>query len=359
MRQSEQRVKPTQGYIMKFTEAILRSTEYILSENQNAVVFGLGVNYPNGADGTMGNLAAQFHGRIFDTPVSEAANTGLVLGAATNGLRPIIHHGRVEFALFAIDQIVTQAAKWNYMFGGNYPAPLVYRIAVGRQWGNGPQHTQTYYSLFGSAIGLKTVVPSTPKMAADLLYSAWHDDNPVAFLEPRWLYQTFDALDNYTPKIISLEKSNIVKQGTDCTLISFGDGILECIRAAEFLQSNNISVEIIDLVSLTTVDVKTLTQSVSKTKNVIFFEIGSPSFSVASNVVSRLTAVFHDLKINPSFLNARNTAVPTATSLTKNQYPTWVNIVNKIQNIFNLEITEIELDFNELNLSPKEEFKYE
>src|ERR1043166_5856174 len=119
-----------------------------MAEDPAIHIFGLGTRDANGADGTTAGLASEFPGRIHDTPCSEAAVTGMAVGAAISGLHPLVHHGRVEFALYALDAIVTQAAKWNAMFGGDYPCPIVFRIAVGRQWGNGPQHTQALHGLW-------------------------------------------------------------------------------------------------------------------------------------------------------------------------------------------------------------------
>ena len=158
--------------IIKYTEALKEATDQMMEIDRDIFVIGLGVSYKNGADGTTSGLKLKYADRVFDVPVSEGAFTGMAVGAAINGLKPIVHHGRVEFGFYATDQIFTQAARWNYMFGGNNNVPIVFRIAVGRQWGNGPQHTQSPYALFGGAIGLKVVIPSTPKMAKGLLVAA-------------------------------------------------------------------------------------------------------------------------------------------------------------------------------------------
>src|SRR5436190_350760 len=133
---------------ISFTDAIREATLLAMQRDPAVHVMGLGTTYPGGADGTTGGLVQEFPTRVHDIPCSENAATGLCVGSAISGLRPIIHHGRVEFALYAADQIFTQAAKWNYMFGGDYPCPIVFRIAIGRQWGNGPQHTQVLHSMF-------------------------------------------------------------------------------------------------------------------------------------------------------------------------------------------------------------------
>ena len=151
---------------INFVEAINLAHLHGLEKNKNSLILGLGVNYPNGADGTTKSLAAKYPSRVLDVPVSEAAFTGMSVGMATMGLNPIVHHGRIEFALLAMDSILTQASKWNFMFGGDYPCSLGLRINLGRQWGNGPQHTAAYTPLFINTPGIDVLWPSNPQELA-------------------------------------------------------------------------------------------------------------------------------------------------------------------------------------------------
>ena len=315
-------------------------------------MIGLGVSYKNGADGTMGNLKELFPNRVFDTPVSEATTTGAAIGSALTGMRPIIHHGRVEFALFAADQIITQASKWNYMFGGDYKVPIVFRIAIGRQWGNGPQHTQALYSLFGNIIGLKVVIPSSPKMAKGLLISAMLDDNPVIFLEPRWLYQIKeDVEESYFS--IPLNESRIVKFGTDITIVSYGDGLIDSLKASVLLEEFGISAEVIDLVSINPIDYNQILKSVKKTGRLITVDTTNYSFNVGSEVIAKVCMSNLDyLKSNPISLSTPDVPCPTATSLTSIYYPTKITIANRIFKEFGLGSIEQMMSFEELHLPP-------
>jgi pyruvate dehydrogenase E1 component beta subunit len=344
----------------KFTEAIHDATHHILETQENSYVIGLGVSYPNGADGTMGQLKSKFPERILDTPVSEAAVTGAALGSAVTGMRPIVHHGRVEFALFAADQIITQAAKWNYMFGGDYSAPITYRIAVGRQWGNGPQHTQGLYSLFGNVTGLKVVVPSSPSMAKNLLISSAEDSNPVVFLEPRWLYQTVGPVsDDYTP--VALDKCRVLRAGSDITIIAYGDGVISSLQAADLLEEQGISAEVLDLVSINPIDYEGVIKSLLKTKRVLTVDMTNESFSVGREVIGRLVTdsrVFQNIN-SVSSIATPNIPCPTATSLTAVYYPTRVSIANKVMEIFSKTKIDLLLSFEELHLAPKFEFSDE
>ncbi|MDO8492845.1 MAG: alpha-ketoacid dehydrogenase subunit beta, partial [bacterium] len=196
--------------LLKTTEAVQEATLQLMEECKDVALIGLNVGAKSGADGMTAGLKEKFSGRVFDMPVSESAFTGMAVGAAINGLRPIVHHGRVEFALFAADSIFTQAAKWNYMFGGGNPVPITFFIQVGRQWGNGPQHTQDLYGLFGSATGLKVVIASTPKMAKGLLISASRDNNPVVILQPRWNLRIKEEVPEKMYEI-PLNKAHVMK----------------------------------------------------------------------------------------------------------------------------------------------------
>jgi pyruvate dehydrogenase E1 component beta subunit len=344
---------------MKFTDAIHAATQFILETQPESYVIGLGVSYPNGADGTMGMLKSKFPTRIFDTPVSEAAVTGVAIGSAITGKRPIVHHGRVEFALFAADQIITQASKWNYMFGGDYNVPITFRIAVGRQWGNGPQHTQALYSLFGNVTGLKVVIPSSPNSAKKLLIAACLDPNPVVFLEPRWLYQLdgFVADDN-TP--MALDKARILKPGNDITFVSYGDGLIPAFQAATALSDYGISVEVVDLVSINPIDYETISKSVSKTQKILTIDTTNNAFSIGSELIGKL---MQEVKLNKNLfaksISTPDVPCPTAPSLTESYYPTKSSILNETLSIFGKEKIKVVETFEELHLAPKIDCPYE
>lgn len=338
-----------------FTEAIFQSTFDILQEFPESFVIGLGASYPNGADGTLGNLAELFPERLIDTPVSEAAITGAALGAAISGMRPIVHHGRVEFALFAADQIVTQASNWNYMFGGEYPAPIVFRVALGRQWGNGPQHTQSLIGLFGSSPGLKVVAPSSPFMAKGLLRAAVEDRNPVVFLESRWLYKLrqFVPPESYQ---IDLGSSRVVWQaGSDLTIVAYSDGVLPAVRAGQALEKVGIRAEIIDLVTLNPIDLEPIVRSVGRSGTLVSIDMTSDLFSTGNIVVSEISKLLNGaLRIPPLLISAPRTPVPTATSLTEHYYPNESSICDRILIHLGQDPIGRQLSFEELHLPPED-----
>jgi len=339
--------------LMSYTDAIREATEQSLAKDSSVVVMGLGVSYKNGADGTMGTLKEQYPNRVFDTPVSEFCNTGVGVGAAITGMKPIIHHARVEFGIFAADQIVTQAAKWNYMFGGGNKVPIVFRLAIGRQWGNGPQHTQALYSLFGSVPGLKVVIPSSPYMAKGLLNAAIQDNNPVVYLEPRWLYGLKEEIpEEYY--CVSLNEARTVRSGSDVTIVTYGDGVVDCLKAHEHLLQKGISAEIIDLVSINPVDYDAVYASVRKTKKLVCVDTTNRSFNVGSEIISKVAMqCFSDLSLPPRNISTPDTPCPTSTSLTEVYYPTKVDIINEVLDIFGQPKHEETMSFEEIHILPK------
>lgn len=336
--------------IIKYTEALKEATGEALAIDPSVFVVGLGVSYPNGADGTTAGLKALYPDRILDVPISEDAVTGMAVGAAIHGMRPIVHHGRVEFALFAADQIFTQAAKWNYMFGGDNPVPIVFRINIGRQWGNGPQHTQSFYSLFGSVLGLKVVIPSSPYMAKGLLCAAIRDNNPVVLLEPRWLFQTTEAVPVQS-YVLPLDKAHILREGKDISVIGYGDGLLAAREALELV--GDIDVELIDLVSINPIDEVTIRKSLAKTRRLLTVDTTNSSYSVGSEILARTVRMSLDFLSVPASISCPEVPCPTSTSLTENYYPTKVTVANAIRGQFGLPPVAIKLDFEEIHLPSK------
>ena len=339
--------------LMSFTEAIRNATEQSIARDPNVIVMGLGVSYKNGADGTMGDLKEQYPNRVFDTPVSEFCNTGVGVGAAITGLRPIIHHSRVEFGLFAADQIITQASKWNYMFGGGNKVPIVFRLAVGRQWGNGPQHTQSFYSLFGNTPGLKVVIPSSPYMAKGLLNAAVEDNNPVVYMESRWLYGIKEEIPEEYYKV-PLDKARYVRRGGDITVVSYGDGIVDTIKAHDILKGMGIDIEIIDLVSINPIDYELVFDSVKRTGKLLCFDTTNGTFNIGNEVIAKVSVnIFEYLKMPPQTISTPNVPCPTSTALTESYYPTKVDLTNKILSMLSKPIYEETLSFEDIHILPK------
>lgn len=339
----------TNNRVITYGEAIKEAISQSIQRDPRVYIMGLGANYVSAP-----GLKNIYPDRVFDTPNSEFSTTLSCVGAAINGLRPIIQHDRVEFGLFAIDAIVTQGAKWNYSFGGDNPVPVVIRLLVGRQWGTGPQHSQSFYSMFGNATGLKCVIPSTPIMAKGLIAAAIEDNNPVVVLEHLWVKNMKqDVPEDYYTK--PLDKSVIAKEGTDVTVVSYADGFVDSLKAIKLLEDSGISVELIDLVSVNPVDYLTIVESVKKTGRLITVDTCNDAFNIGSEIVSRVSIeAFSCMKTAPVKLAAPNVPVPTSHHLTKHYYPTKVSIANAVLRMMGCAEMNCELSFDELNFGPKD-----
>jgi len=227
---------------------------------------------------------------------------------------------------------------------------ITFRIAVGRQWGNGPQHTQALYGLFGSALGLKVVIPSSPTMAKGLLVAALRDPNPVVILESRWLYQ----IKQEVPAEVyaePLDKARVVKEGSDVTVVAYGDG---CFAATEALAliGEDARVELIDIVSINPIDHDTIRASVEKTGRLICIDTTSSAFGVGSDVISKIAQSGIPLKNSPVHLSTPAVPCPTSTVLTEKYYPTKVDIANAVLRMMGKSPIEKTLTFEELHLAP-------
>ena len=211
--------------------------------------------------------------------------TGICIGAAIKGMKPILSHQRVEFSLLSIEQIINQAAKWNFMSGGKQKVPLVIRLIIGKGWGQGPQHSQSLEAMFAHIPGLKVVAPSNARDAKGLLVSSVKDDGPVIFFEHRWLHN----IKGFVPKkifSIKIGKAKVIEKGKDITIISFSDALIQLLRIKKLLKAANISAEIIDLRSIRPLDKNLIFKSIKKTKRLLVLDNGWKSFGISSEIIT-------------------------------------------------------------------------
>lgn len=221
--------------------------------------------------------------RVIDTPITELGFTGLGIGAAMNGLRPIIEFMTFNFSLVAIDQIINSAAKMLTMSGGQYNIPIVFRGATGNAGQLGAQHSQNFENWYANTPGLKVVVPSNPYDAKGLLKTAIRDDDPVIFMESELMYG--DKME--VPEgeyLIPISQADVKKEGTDVTIVSFGKMMKVSLAAADALQKENISAEVIDLRTVRPIDYDSVVQSVKKTNRLVIVEEAWPLSSISTEI---------------------------------------------------------------------------
>jgi acetoin:2,6-dichlorophenolindophenol oxidoreductase subunit beta len=264
-----------------------------------------------GVFGVTKGLLAQFGPtRVLDTPISEAGYIGASVGAAATGLRPVAELMFVSFMGVCLDQLVNQGAKLRYMFGGKAKVPLTVRTVIGGGVRAAGQHSTIDYSMLTHIPGLKCVAPATPYDAKGLLVSAIRDDDPVIFCEHIQLYNMKGPVpeQNYA---IPLGKANVMRKGTDVTVVAFSRLALIALKAAEQLGKEGISVEVIDPRSLSPLDESTILESVSRTHRLVVVDEDTPRCGMASDVVSLVARkAFGELRSAPQMVTPPHTPVP-------------------------------------------------
>ncbi len=257
-----------------------------MARDERVFVMGQGVDDHKAMYGTTSGLAEEFGGqRALDLPLSEEGTTGIAIGAALAGLRPIHTHIRMDFLLLAMNQIVNIAAKSRYMYGGQVCVPLVIRAVIGRGWGQGAQHSQGLHSLFMHIPGLRVVAPTTPYDAKGLLIQSIRDDNPVIFIEHRMLYsrQSHVPEESYT---VPFGRARVLAVGNDVTIVGISHAVVECLRARHALAEHGISDEVIDPVSLSPLDTQTIAASVLKTRRLLVVDTAWTFCGASAEIVA-------------------------------------------------------------------------
>jgi pyruvate dehydrogenase E1 component beta subunit len=285
------------GRVISYKDAIYEALDQSMARDSRVFIMGEGVDDPGGIFGTTKGLHEKYGiDRVFDTPIAENALTGIATGAAMAGLRPIFVHSRMDFLVISLDQLVNHASKWSYMFGGKVNIPLVVRTISARGWGSGAQHSQCVQGMLMNVPGLKIAVPATPYDAKGLLVSSIIDNNPVLFVEHRWLYKTMGSVPEALYSI-PFGKGIVRRKGTDVTIVAVSYMVIEALKSAEKLQAENISAEVIDLRTIKPIDEDIIFESLAKTGKLLITDTGPKTGGVASEI-SALVAekAFHLLK---------------------------------------------------------------
>ncbi len=310
--------------------AICAAFEYLLENYPEVFVIGQGLWSPWYVGNSMTGLDKKFGvERIIDTPVSESACTGAAVGASLAGMKPIVVHPRMDFMLYAMDAIVNQAAKWSHMMGGQAHPSVTIRSIINRGGEQGAQHSQALHAWFAHVPGLRVVMPSTVADARDLLIAAVLCKDPVMYIDDRWLYEQEDDLAPVEEIDLTEQGPRSICSGSDITVVASGHASYLARQAAERLETEGISVEVIDIRVLNPFDSGLIVESVKKTRHLLVIDSGwrSVGFSaeVISSVVERVPV--DCLKKSPLRLTLPDAPAPTSRVIEKKYYMTVEQIV--------------------------------
>jgi acetoin:2,6-dichlorophenolindophenol oxidoreductase subunit beta len=286
-----------------------------------------------GVLGVTKGLYHRFPGRVIDTPISESAYVGAAAGAAASGLRPVAELMFVDFMGVCFDQIFNQAAKFRYMFGGRATTPMVIRTMWGAGIRAASQHSQALYPLFTHVPGLKVVVPATPYDAKGLLIQSIRDDDPVIFFEHKVLYASEGDVPE-EPYTIPFAEANIVREGSDVTIVAIGRMVLLAEQAAAALEPDGISCEIIDPRTTSPLDEETILESVENTGRLVVVDEANPRCGMAADITARIAQeAFSDLKAPPRMVTPPHTPVPFSPVLEDSYVPTAETIAAAVREV--------------------------
>ena len=322
-------------------QAINEAIDLEMARDERVIMIGEDIVGGFGADGekdawggvlgaTKG-LYGKYGDRLLDAPLSEAAYVGAAVGAATCGMRPIAELMFIDFVGVCFDQILNQAAKFRYMFGGKAETPVVIRALVGAGFSAAAQHSQMLTPMFTHIPGLKVVCPSTPADAKGLLAQAVRDNDPVIFCEHKALY----SMKGEVPEgeyVIPFGQANIVREGKDATIVTYGMMVHRSLEAAKLLEKEGVDVEVIDLRTLSPRDINTVFQSVEKTGRLVVVDEASPRCNIATDISAQVCQeMFGKLKSGIRMVSPPHTPVPFSAPLEKAYLPNGKGIAETVR----------------------------
>jgi len=319
---------------LQFREAIAEAMSEEMRRDDTIYLMGEEVAEYNGAYKASKGMLDEFGPeRVIDTPISELGFAGIGIGSAMNGNRPIIEFMTFNFSLVGIDQIINNAAKIRQMSGGQFNCPIVFRGPTASAGQLGATHSQAFESWYANTPGLKVVVPSNPADAKGLLKAAIRDDDPVIFMESEQMYGDKGEVPEgeYT---IPLGVADIKREGTDVTIVSFGKIIKEAYKAADELEKDGISCEIIDLRTVRPMDHNTILESVKKTNRMVILEEAWPFGNVATEIIYHVQDKAFDFLDAPIVkLNTADTPAPYSPVLLAEWLPNHEDVIKAVKKV--------------------------
>lgn len=322
---------------LQFREALREAMTEEMRRDERVFLMGEEVAEYNGAYKVSQGMLAEFGAkRVIDTPIAELGFTGIGVGAAMNGLRPIIEFMTFNFSLVAIDQVINSAAKMLNMSGGQFPMPMVFRGPTGSAGQLASQHSNAFDSWYANCPGLKVVVPSNPADAKGLLKASIRDNDPVIFMESEQMYGDKGEVPE-GEYIIPIGVADIKRTGTDVTIVSFGKVMKEVYKAADELAKDNISAEVIDLRSIRPIDYATVIESVKKTNRLVVVEEAWPLAAISSEITYYVQKnVFDYLDAPVQRVNSRDVPLSYASTLVEISLPTAARTIKAVKEVLYL-----------------------
>ena len=312
----------TDARLLTYVDALREAVAQEMRRDPSVFVFGLDTDDHKAIQGSTRGLVEEFGPeRVFGTPLSEDAMTGVAIGAAMAGMRPIHVHIRMDFLMLCMNQLVNIAAKSRYMYGGQVKVPLVVRSMIGKSWGQGAQHSQGLHAMLMHVPGLKVVAPSNAHDAKGCLIAAIRDDNPVIFVEHRLLYFT-DAFVPEEPFEVPFGRARVCPRGADITIVGISNMMVECLRAHELLADVGIEAEVIDPISLVPLDIDTIIRSARRTGRLLVVDNAWTNCGASAEIIARVA----ESSVNGKPLALRRmgyapTTCPTTPVLEREFYP--------------------------------------
>lgn len=312
-----------------YAQAICEATHQAFELDPSVFLMGQGIQGAGFIFGTVEGLFEKFGSdRVIEMPLSEAATAGICIGAALDGMRPILVIQRADFLYLMLDQLINHAAKWRFMFGGQTKIPLVVRCIIGKGWGQGPQHSQSLHSLCSHFPGLRVVFPSLPSDAYGLLLNSVFSDDPVIFFEGRLQHSQKGEVP-IEPFVRPFGKIRIISEGRDITVLNCSFTLQEARTAVEQLSQEYISVELLDLISISPLDYAGIEASVRKTKRLLIVDTSWKTSGISSTISAEISRrLFNHLKAPIEILTVPDCPVPTAANLEAAYYPSVKDILD-------------------------------
>lgn len=321
---------------MTYDRGIRDGFAYLLANHPEVFVIGQGLWSPWYVGNSMTDLDIEFgRERVIDSPVSEAACTGAAVGAAVAGRRPIVVHPRMDFMILAVDQMVTQAAKWSSMFAGRVSAPVVIRGIINRGGQQGAQHSQALHAWFAHIPGLRVAMPATALDARDLLVSSVLCGDPVLYIDDRWLYHRAEVVPAEPDTQAIFRGPMVQRAGDDVTIVGAGFTTLVAEDAAATLAREGVHAEVIDLRVINPLDITPVVASVEKTRRLVVVDGGWTTCGLAGEVIASVVERLDPgvLRAAPRRLTLQDVPAPTSGPLEQPYYPTADRTVQLVREV--------------------------